>query len=205
MTITHGYCALSDVRDFESGKSRYNGPEDDSIIEIAIEAASGEIDTFAGDQFYQELDEDSKAAIATAKYFNGHGLDTIHVRPWLDSLTKTEILCDVDEDGVSDWDELSLDSVETDGRTIRIISDPAYPDFSVFPDGSLFPEGKRNVRVTGIWGRAAVPLAVKEATILRAIERLNDQFDPTLSARSGALSLLKRDHILRPMAAGGVV
>jgi len=179
MTITNGYCTLAEV------KLRYHGTEGDPRIEAEIEAASREVDVFCGDRFFQET---------AIKYFSGKGYRTLRMHPYLYTLTLVEYLSDIDGDGIETWTELESDAIESNGSSIRIRSTSANVQF---------PDGKHNVRVTGVWGQAEIPQAIKDATIQRTIERLNEQFDPIISERRGALSLAQR-HRIEPLTGGAV-
>ena len=203
MTITNGYCTLADVRNPDPSKSRYHGGEADGLIEEEITAASRDIDAFCRDQFFQETE--------TAKTFSGTGRDAIPVSPFLALMSTVEYCSAIDEDGAKTWTVIELSELETDGTEIKFVGSDA--DVStirwsgnsrvVGTVRSQFPDGRKNIRVTGTWGRASVPEAIKRAAIYRAIELLNGEIDLAKSRRTGALSMAA-PHRLHTMS-GGVV
>jgi len=186
-TLVSGYCELIDLTNY------YGGVESSATLLDAIDQASRDVDQVTLDQFYQEDITKTFSVQFTRDY--------LPVRPYLAEMTKVEYCADIDDDGVKTWEEIDLSSLETDGREIRFVSYTDADNRDV--TGGLFPCGKSNVRVTGTWGRDAVPLIIKRATINRAIEILNREKTYGQSLRDGALS----DAVRRRLhgASGGIV
>jgi len=153
MAITNGYCSLAEVK----AALRIVDTLDDSLLEMAVESASREIDGYAGRYFYN-------AGTAT-KLYTASDNYIVPIQD-LQSVTKVE----ADMTATSDFVEWAstdyqleplngnADGITTPYTSIRSIG------------GSYFPiyEGQALVRVTGVWGWAAVPIAIRQATIILA-------------------------------------
>lgn len=153
MAITNGYASLNEVK----AALKIIDGLDDSLLEMAIESASRLIDGYTGRYFYN-------GGTAT-KNFAAEDM-------WI---TQTEDLQSVSEvattnqvgDDYTVWttNDYQLEPLNsrTDGLTSPYTRIRAVNQY-VFP----FYNGQALVKVTGVWGWASVPIAVKQATILQA-------------------------------------
>lgn len=163
MAITNGYATLAEV------KAALRIPSadtvDDTLLELAIESASRSLDTYTGRYFYN-AGTASRVFVADSTYYTV--ID--------DAITITEVATADDLDGnfatvwdSNDYQKEPLNSV-SGGITgwpttaLRAIDDKVFPT-----NGGYNYNGQEAcVRVTGTWGWSAVPVAVKQATILQA-------------------------------------
>jgi hypothetical protein len=130
----------------------------ESVLEQTIESASRQIDGLTGDRFYR--------ADAQTRYFTAEDADYLAV----DSLRAvTTIKTDEDGDGTYENTWATTDyrlrpvNAATDGHP--------YTTIGLKPNGQYaFPRGmEAGVEIVGNWGWAAVPHAIREATIVLAI------------------------------------
>lgn len=172
MAITNGYCTLADIK----ASLRIPSPDtiDDSLLETAIESASRLVDGFAGRNFY--------SAGTAVRYFTPEDRIVCEIDDLI-SLTILEVSADLD--GVFDQTWTSSDyqleplNGKVDGLTgwpatrIRAVGDYIY--------GTNI--GEASVKVTGVWGWSAVPVAVKQATVIQA-SRIFKRLDSPLGVLS---------------------
>lgn len=155
MAIINGYASLTDLK---SHLSLGDG-DDNTELELAIEAASRAIDDYCGRFFYQQT--------ATVRHFAPTDASTLVLDVDLVSVTTLET--DAGSDGTYEhtWTAdtdflLEPYNAADDGRPYwKIVRNPT---------GSYsFPtSGSRPVRITGTWGWPAVPAPVKHACIVQA-------------------------------------
>ena len=185
--VTNGYCTLADVK----SALRITDAVDDSLIELSIEAASREIDGYCQRAFYPTTgtrvfnstdsllcETDDIVSITTLKTSeDGSGYDTT----WT----------------VTDFQLEPLNGV-TAGLTqpytrIRAIGDYLFPIWSVTGTYSNFA----GVQIVGVFGWAAIPTAVKQATILLAMRQFK-RYDSPLGVAGfgdiGVMSVGRVDH-----------
>ena len=154
LAITNGYASLSEVK----AALRIIDTVDDSLLEMAIEAASRLIDGHTARKFYKA---------SGTRYF----------------VATDELVCEVDDlasstitlatsgnaDGVYDiiWDTTDyqleplngeLDGLPWSYTKIRAIEDYLFPILG----------GEALIKVTGIFGWDTIPIAVKQACIIQA-------------------------------------
>lgn len=133
---------------------------DDATIAKALAAASAAIDKFCATHFW-------KTAAGTARSFDARNPYQLRID---DAAVVTEVATDPDSDGVfetvwaaSDFQLLPLNRLaapeELPVDEVRAVATRTFP--SPVRRAGL-------VRVTGTWGWAAIPEAVKEATLLTA-------------------------------------
>jgi hypothetical protein len=163
MAITNGYAALADVK----AALRITDTVDDALLEIAIEAASREIDGYCERVFYN-------AGTATRVY-----------NPTDAFLTETDDLISVATiktssagDGVFDitWaaGDYQLEPLNgvVGGLTqpftrIRAIDNYLFPIYNLNNINAY----EASVQVTGVFGWSAIPTAVKQAAILYSMRQ----------------------------------
>lgn len=175
MAIENGYTTLEEVK----GALRITDDIDDPLLELAIEAASREIDGYCERVFYSQ-------GTATKLY---RAEDSFRV--FIDDLTEITTL-ETSSDGRSfqiTWDETDYQlepvngtrgatpwpftSISAIGRYLFPIWHPRHPDAY-----------EATVRVTGVWGWPSVPTAVRQAAVLLAIRQFK-RYDSPLGIAGG--------------------
>lgn len=183
MAITNGYATLSDVK----AALRITDNLDDSLLETAIEASSRMIDGF------------------TARTFFNSGED---VRDYA-ATDRLNVIID---------DAISVSKVESTDKVGGTYVEFKATDFQLEPvnsrsDGIAFPftgiravndftfqvvDQQALVRVTGVFGFSAVPIQIKQATIIQA-SRLFKRLDSPLGvAGFGDLGAIRISRQLDP-------
>ncbi len=156
--ITNGYCTLSELK----GHIIANGggdftPEDDTNLEIAINAVSRWLDNHFDTSFYARTE---------TRYYDAQWYDLLYVD---DLLTVTTLKTDEDEDGNYETTWANTDywleprNAATNKRPYRQIRQRATGDYS-FPVGVEY-----GVEITGAWGyctEANRPAEIKQFTLL---------------------------------------
>lgn len=170
MAISNGYATLAEVK----AALRITDTIDDALLETAIESASRLVDGYAGRNFYQ--------AGTAVRYYTP---DTVFMTEIDDliSLTTLETSSNLDTTFNITWaaSDYQLEPLngKVDGLTgwpytrIRAVGDYLYG----------INMGEACVKVTGVWGWAAVPIAVKQATIIQA-SRIFKRLDSPLGVLS---------------------
>ena len=180
MAITNGYCTLSDLK----AALRVSDSIDDSLLEAAIEAASREIDGYTERFFY---------STSATRIYAPHSI----------YLVKTDDIISVTSIKTS-TNGLNFDStlLSTDNQLeplngiagglvspytqIRAVGDylwPAYTPQTIF-------HLEASVQVVGVFGWAAIPAAIRWATILLA-ERLYKRVDAPLGMISNDMGSMR--------------
>lgn len=159
MAIVNGYATLSEVK----AALRIDDTVDDELLEIAIETASRAIDGYCERSFYS-------AGTAT-RLFIPQDAFRVEIDD-LQSLTTLRTSSDGDNFSTT-WqaDDYQLEPLN------GISGGIAFPTTRIIARGSyLFPiwdpknpnHYEATVQVTGVWGWAAIPTAIKQACILSA-------------------------------------
>jgi hypothetical protein len=183
MAITNGYATLSEVKN----SLRITDSIDDTMLETAIESASRMIDGYTARTF-------SNAGTAVRNFAATDDLNLI-----IDDAISVSEVASTDEIGgsytiwkVTDY-QLEPVNSRSDGlympyTGIRAINDYAWP---VVDQQAL-------VRITGVWGFPAVPIAIKQATIIQA-SRLFKRLDSPLGvAGFGDMGAIRVGRYLDP-------
>ncbi len=182
MAITNGYATLQQIK---AAIGIADGFED-SLLEMAIESASRQIDSYTERVFYN-------AGTAVRIY---SPLDN-YVLPTDDFISLSKV--ETSEDGESfdtewaatDWQAEPLNNLAgglvTSYTQIRAV------------DNYLFPvrEGEATARLTGVWGWSSVPIAVTQATIILG-SRIFKRLDSPLGIISGELGSMRVGFRLDP-------
>lgn len=176
MAITNGYCTLSQLK----ASLRITDSVDDDLLELAIEAASREIDSATERQFFPTS--------ATRIY---RPRDSYIVE--IDDLTTlTTLKTSSAANGVYDitWgsDDYQLEplnglagGIATPATQIRAVGDYTFP-----LDG-----GEATVQVVGTFGFSATPTAIKQATVLLASRIFKRNDSPLGVAGFGDLGVVR--------------
>ena len=162
MAITNGYCTLADVK----AALRVNDTLDDSLLELAVESASRLIDGYCNRYFYQGQAGEVRYYPANDSYICW--IDDASNITSLDTCSNLYYLYDVhwngtvQADGSKDYEKLPVNGYANGGYSpytaIRAVGHYLFP---ILGDNAL-------VKVTGTFGWASVPTAVKQATIIQA-------------------------------------
>jgi hypothetical protein len=164
MAITNGYATLEDVK----AALRITDSIDDSLLETSIESASRMIDGYTARTF-------SNAGTAVRNFAATDGINLIID----DAITITQV-ASTDEvgDSYTIWDtndyQLEPLNSRSDGlfmsfTHIRAVGTYAWP----------YLDQQALVRITGTWGFASIPTAIKQATIIQS-SRLFKRLDSPL-------------------------
>jgi hypothetical protein len=153
MAIVNGYCTLAEIK----ASARISDSVDDSLLELAVESASRMVDSYTQRYFYN-------AGTATRIFAPQDSYVTE-----IDDLVSLSVLQTSDGDSfgttwaAKDYQLEPLNGV-VDGLT-------GYPSTRIRAvDDFIFNmlDGEATVRITGVWGWSAVPVAVKQATVIQA-------------------------------------
>jgi hypothetical protein len=185
MAITNGYCSLADVK----SAFRINSADtvDDAMLEIAIESASREIDGYCERVFYN-------AGTATRVYVP---TDTFYVETDdIISITtlKTSSNGDTFDTTWSASGDYQLEPLN--GVSGGLVGHPAMRIRAIgsylFPlwDPKNVNSHEATVQVLGVFGWSAVPIAIRQATIILA-SRLFKRLDTPLGVSFDELGALR--------------
>jgi hypothetical protein len=176
VAITNGYATLADVKN----SLKITDNMDDSLLEIAVESASRLIDGYTGRYFYN-------AGTATRNYA---AADSWMV--YIDDLQSVSEVASTDEVGDSytvwtanDYQLEPLNGI-SGGMTQPYTSIRAVNQY-VWP----FLADRALVKITGVWGWASVPMAVKQATILQAARIFKRNDSPLGVAGFGDMGVVR--------------
>ena len=182
MAITNGYATLIQLK---SAIGIADGI-DDPMLEMAIESASRQIDSYTERYFYN--------AGTAVKLFSP--LDN-YVCPTEDFITLTKV--ETSEDGESwdtEWSATDWQAEPLNGRSGGLVT--SYTQIRAI-DSYLFPyrNGEATARLTGTWGWSAVPIAITQATIILA-SRIFKRLDSPLGIISNELGSMRVGFRLDP-------
>lgn len=172
MAISNGYCTLAEV------KAALRIPNadtiDDTLLETAVESASRLVDGFCQRSFY--------SAGTAVRYFAPGLLDLCELD---DVITVTSVETSTNVDGTFDrtWDSSEYQLEPLNGKVDGLTG---WPYTRIRAARALFfPSwnGEATVKITGTWGWAAVPIAVKQATMIQA-SRIFKRLDSPLGVLS---------------------
>jgi hypothetical protein len=172
LAITNGYCTLAEIK--ASLRIPSADTVDDSLLETAVESASRLVDGFAGRNFYPN-------GTAT-RFFTPEDTILCEVD---DLISLSSLVVSADLDGVFDqtWNSTDYQLEPLNGRADGLTGWPATRIRAVGDYVFGTNIGEASVRVTGTWGWAAVPSAVKQATVIQA-SRLWKRLDSPLGVLS---------------------
>ena len=173
MAITNGYCSLADVK----AAARITDSIDDTLLELSIESASREIDSYTERVFY------STGGTPVARVYIPQDIYLVETD---DIISVTTVKSDSAGDGTFDitWTvtDFQLEplngragGIDTPATRIRAIGDYLWPVYEPRNVNS----NQASVQVTGVFGFATVPTAVRQATILSALRQYKRYESPT--------------------------
>lgn len=178
MAITNGYCTLAQVK----AGLRITDSVDDTLLEMAVESASRAIDSYCNRVFYS-------TGTAVVRYYS----------------PQDSYLCDIDD--LVSLTSLFTNSDETQSSyNIQWTSeDRQLEPLNGLADGQPTPftriraigeytfqtlNGEASVKVTGVFGFSAVPIAITQATVIQA-SRIYKRLDSPLGIISGELGTMR--------------
>jgi hypothetical protein len=175
MTITNGYCTLSEFKQWltAAGQTISADVGDDSVIESIIEASSRFIDGECVRHFYKSSADETRYYTAT---------ESTYVRPD-DLVSVTTIYTDDGSREYADtWTTDDFDlwpyNAAADGRPyVKIVTAP-YSNYWFYPGVA------KGVKITGIFGWPSVPEPIREACILITLSTYKRRFGENLSSVS---------------------
>jgi hypothetical protein len=153
MAIVNGYCSLADVK----SSAKITDNVDDGLLELAVESASRLIDSYTQRYFYS-------AGTATRLFAP---LDSYVAE--VDDLISLSVLQTSDGDNFgTTWAAKDYQLEPLNGVVDGITNHPTTRIRAV--DDFLYNvlDGEATVRITGVWGWSAVPIAIKQATVIQA-------------------------------------
>ena len=183
MAITNGYCTLADVK----AALRVSDTLDDSLLEMAIESASRLVDGYCGREFYN-------AGTVTRVY----APDSNFVTELDDfvSISQLKISSLADNNFDLTWEASDYQTEPLNG----LIDGIRFPIDRVRAVGQylfVLLSGNATVQVTGVAGWSAVPIQVKQATVIQAM-RIFKRLDSPLGITFGELGAMRVSMRLDP-------
>ena len=170
MAITNGYATLAEVK----AALRISDTIDDTLLETAIESASRLVDGYAGRNFY--------SAGSAVRYY-APATNIITEIDDLQTLTSLEVSGNLNGTFDQTWSATDYQLEPLNGKVDGLTGWPYTTIRAVgqFAFGTNI--GEASVKVTGVWGWAAVPTAVKQATVIQA-SRIFKRLDSPLGVLS---------------------
>ena len=170
MAITNGYATLAEVK----AALRISDTIDDTLLETAIESASRLVDGYAGRNFY---------SAGTAVRYYAPATNIITEIDDLQTLTSLEVSGNLNGTFDQTWSATDYQLEPLNGKVDGLTGWPYTTIRAVgqFAFGTNI--GEASVKVTGVWGWAAVPTAVKQATVIQA-SRIFKRLDSPLGVLS---------------------
>jgi hypothetical protein len=180
MAITNGYCTLADLK----AALRVQDSIDDSLLELAIESASREIDGYCERVFYSTT---GTRVYAPTNIYTVTTDDIISVTTLKSS--SDGVTYDITW-ATSDYQLEPLNGVAgglvTPYTRIRATGNYLMPSFSV----GTFYELEALIQVVGVFGWSAIPAAIRQATVILAM-RLFKRLDAPLGMISNDMGSMR--------------
>jgi hypothetical protein len=183
MAITNGYCTLADVK----AALRVSDTLDDSLLEMAIESASRLVDGYCGREFYN-------AGTVTRVYAPDNNFVT-ELDDFV-SISQLKISSLADNNFDLTWEASDYQTEPLNG----LIDGIRFPIDRVRAVGQylfVLLSGNATVQVTGVAGWSAVPIQVKQATVIQAM-RIFKRLDSPLGITFGELGAMRVSSRLDP-------
>ena len=153
MAIVNGYCSLAEIK----ASARITDNVDDTLLELAVESASRMVDSYTQRYFYN-------AGTATRLF----APQDSYVAEIDDLISLTTLQTSDGDDFGTTWAAKDYQLEPLNGNVDGLTGHPATRIRAV--DDFIFNvlDGEATVRVVGVWGWSAVPVAVKQATVIQA-------------------------------------
>jgi hypothetical protein len=173
VAIVNGYCSLADVK----AAARLTDNLEDELLELCIESASREIDSYTERVFY------STGGTAVARVYIPQDIYLVETD---DIISVESIKTDSNGNGTFDVTWAATDfqleplngragGIDTPATRIRAIGEYLWPVYEPRNVNS----NQASVQVTGVFGFATVPTAVRQACILSALRQYKRYESPT--------------------------
>jgi hypothetical protein len=153
MAIVNGYCSLAEIK----ASARITDNVDDTLLELAVESASRMVDSYTQRYFYN-------AGTATRLF----APQDSYVAEIDDLVSLTTLQTSDGDDFGTTWAAKDYQLEPLNGNVDGLTGHPSTRIRAV--DDFIFNvlDGEATVRVVGVWGWSAVPVAVKQATVIQA-------------------------------------
>jgi hypothetical protein len=176
MAIVNGYCSLAEIK----ASAGISDSVDDTMLELAVEAASRFVDSYTQRYFYN-------AGTATRLFVPQDSYVTE-----IDDAISISVLQTSDGDNFgTTWAAKDYQLEPLNGNVDGLTGHPTTRIRAV--DDFLFNvlDGEATVRVTGVWGWSAVPVAVKQATVIQASRIFKRNSSPLGIAGFGEMGAIR--------------
>lgn len=190
MAITNGYATLTEIKN----SLRITDTLDDTQLEMAVESASRLIDGYAQRSFYN-------GGTAT-RVFASNNTYQVYVD---DLQSAGTVAFSSLDNGTYD---ISLSSTDYQlyplNGVVGGLTGWPYTELVLAGNylttnyGFVTGSGRANVQITGVWGWAAVPIAIKQATIIQAARIYKRADSPLGVAGFGDLGVMRVSSGLDP-------
>jgi hypothetical protein len=183
MAITNGYCTLADVK----AALRVSDSLDDSLLDMAIESASRLVDGYCGREFYA-------GGTVTRVYTPSDNFVT-EIDDYV-SISTLKISSLADNNFDLTWDATDYQTEPLNG----LIDGVRFPIDRVRACGNylfVLLGNIATVQITGVAGWSAVPIQVKQATVIQAM-RIFKRLDSPLGITFGELGAMRVSMRLDP-------
>lgn len=184
MAIVNGYCSLAEIK----AALRISDSVDDTLLELSVEAASRMIDGTCERVFYN-------AGTAT-RTFAAERPDLVQID---DCQSITTFRTSTNADYIYDQTFTTTDFQPEPLN--QLVAGQVTPFTRVRASGDYdFPVASSvaTVQIVGVWGFAAVPVAIKQATILQASREFKRFDSPLGVAGFGDMGMLRVSRYIDP-------
>jgi len=181
MAIVNGYCTLADLK----AALRVQDSIDDSLLELAIESASREIDGYCERVFYSTSVTRVYAPTNIYTVTTDDIISVTTLKSSSDGVTY-DITWQTSDYQLEPLNNVAGGLVGSPFTRIRATGDYLMPTFSV----GTFYEGEALIQVTGVFGWSAVPAAIRQATVILAM-RLFKRLDSPMGVISNDLGSMR--------------
>jgi hypothetical protein len=175
MAITNGYATLAEVK--AAARIPSSDTIDDALLELSIESASRDLDAYTERVFY------STGATAVARVYIPQDIYLVETD---DIISVTTLKSDSTGNGTFDITWAATDfqleplngragGIDTPATRIRAIGEYLWPVYEPRNVNS----NQASVQVTGVFGFASIPIAIKQATILASLRAYKRYESPT--------------------------
>jgi hypothetical protein len=175
LAVVNGYATLADVK--AAARIPSSDTIDDALLEIAIESSSRDIDAYTERVFF------STGATAVARVYIPQDIYLVETD---DIISVTTLKSDSTGNGTFDVTWASTDfqleplnglagGIATPATRIRAIGEYLWPVYEPRNVNS----NQASVQVTGVFGFASIPSAIKQATILASLRAYKRYESPT--------------------------
>jgi hypothetical protein len=173
MAITNGYATLAEVK----AAARITDNIDDALLELAIESSSRDLDAYTERVFY------STGATAVTRVYIPQDIYLVETD---DIISVQTLKSDSTGNGTFDitWETTDFQLEPLNGRAggidtpftrIRAVGEYLWPVYEARNVNS----NQASVQVTGVFGFASIPIAIKQATILASLRAYKRYESPT--------------------------